>query len=204
MSPGGGVRFALLRVAALGLIALAMSTTAAAQSRVPEGAPVTVTLITGDQVTLTPSASGPPQVRFAPAPGSKPTGFSVERDGERVTVVPRDVAALVPDVLDPGLFDVTALAEMGYGDDQADALPLIVRGGERLGVRARATLDSIDATAVELDKRDAPEFGDDLAAVRASATRIWLDHKVEAGELDGNLTQIGAPAAWAAGLPAPA
>ena len=205
MAPGGGEGFALLRVAALWLVAaafaLAMPATATAQSRVP----VTVTLITGDRVTLEPTASGPPEVRVSPAPGSQPTGFTVERDGARVRVVPRDVAALVPDVLDPGLFDVTALAEMGYGDDRADALPLIVRRGERLAaassLRPLATLDSIDATAVELDKRDAAELGDDLAAVgRPGATRIWLDRKLEANALDAYLTQVRAPAAWEAGL----
>ena len=201
MSPGGGVHGALLRAVALGLMvasfALAGPATAAAQ----RGVPATVTLVTGDRVTLVPSPSGSPEVRFEPAPGSERTGFTVERDGERVSVVPRDVAALVPDVLDPGLFDVTALVEMGFDDEHAKALPLIVRGAAGSPLRRRAELESIGATAVELDKRDARKLGDDLAAGTArDATKIWLDRKLEARALDGYLTQVRAPAAWELGL----
>jgi hypothetical protein len=31
-------------------------------------------------------------------------------------------------------------------------------------------------------------------------TRVWLDRRFRATALDPNLTQIGAPAAWSAGL----
>jgi len=181
-------------------------------------APATVTLITGDRVTLMPSADGRPNVVFDPAPGSRPTGFDVLRDGRHVHVVPDDVASLVPDVLDPALFDVTALVEMGYDDRHAGELPLIVR--RAAGVRALADasplrserpLESIRATAVELAKDDAAELGDDLAGVErpggpstraalGGATRIWLDRRLEAAALDGYLTQVKAPAAWGAGL----
>src|SRR5919108_333925 len=87
-----------------------------------------------------------------------------------------------------------------------DAVPLAEVAGER-----RATLDSIRATAVDLDKDDAAELGEDLAdigspgarstaAALGGATRIWLDRKVEGAALDGYLTQVRAPAAWSSGL----
>jgi subtilisin family serine protease len=178
----------------------------------------TVTLITGDKVTVVRSASGVPNVIFDPAPGSKPTGFDVHRDGTHTYVVPNDVASLVPDVLDPALFDVTGLVEMGYDDRRADDLPLIVRrasGTRRIHsaspLEPVATLDSIRATAVELDKDDSDDFGDELAEIRrprplstaaalGGVTKIWLDRKLEASELDGYLTQVRAPAAWNSGL----
>jgi subtilisin family serine protease len=167
--------------------------------------PATVTLITGDRVTLTPSSG----VIFDPAPGSERTGFDVLRDGSHVHVIPDDVAPLVPDVLDPALFDVTALVEMGYDDRSTDALPLIVRrAGEARGgaspLRTVEALESIRATAVALDKDEAARFGDDLARPNARAaagvSRVWLDRKIEAAALDGYLTQVKAPAAWSAGL----
>ena len=181
-------------------------------------AAATVTLVTGDRVTLTPAEHGPPKVIFDPAPGSGRTGFDVLRDGTHVHVIPDDVAPLVSDVLDPALFDVTALVEMGYDDRHAGELPLIVRraAGERRidgtsPLEPRATLDSIRATAVDLDKDDAAELGEDLAdigspgarstaAALGGATRIWLDRKVEGAALDGYLTQVRAPAAWSSGL----
>ena len=61
---------------------------------------------------------------------------------QRGVPLPRDVAALVPEVLDPGLFDVTALVEMGYDDEHARALPLIVRGAAGSPLRRRAQLEA--------------------------------------------------------------
>lgn len=177
MTPGGGVRGALLAL----MLMLAAASTA-------EGA--TVTLVTGDRVTIEAREGGPPAVRFEPAPGD-PTGFSVERDGDRVRVLPRDVADLVPDVLDPRLFDVTGLVEMGYDDRRSDTLPLIVRGADR-----GAALRSLGASAVELPKREAARFGERLEA----GTKVWLDGKLEANALDPYLTQVRAHAAWDAGL----
>ena len=141
-------------------------------------------------------------MRFAPAPGSERTGFTVERDGERVRVVPRDVAALVPDVLDPGLFDVTALVEMGYDDQHADALPLIVRGAARLAAapRGRRSTASARRPSSSTSATRASWATTWRREPRASATKIWLDRKLEASALDGYLTQVRAPAAWAAGL----
>ena len=139
----------------------------------------TVTLITGDRVTLTSRSEvivdGP--------------GLEVRRVRGHVHVIPKDVAPLVGDTLDPALFDVTALAEMGYDDAHSSTLPLIVQGG---ATRQGRALRSIGATAIELRKG---------ARFRlAGADRVWLDRTLRADALDPYLTQIHAPAAWNAGL----
>ncbi|WP_162451361.1 S8 family serine peptidase [Phytoactinopolyspora mesophila] len=182
------------------------------------GTPATVTLVTGDRVTLTPSA-GEPEVMFDPAPGSEPSGFSVYRDGADVHVVPDDVASLVPEVLDPALFNITTLVEMGYDDQHSDALPLIVRSAGSVNTfadntglfRAGEQLESITGAAVELDKENAADLGAALAEISeprpmaaadalGGVDKIWLDSKVEVAALDGYLDQIEAPAAWDSGL----
>ena len=190
------------RVIALLWVCAAVFGTGATAAGAETGA-ATVTLITGDRVTVTASS----RVTVDPARGSERTGFDVLRDGEHVHVIPKDVAALVGDVLDPALFDVTALVEMGYDDARSDELPLIVRStaGARNSVaplRTGASLASIRATAAELRKDDAARFGESLERSRALAgvSRIWLDRKVEADALDAYLTQVRAPAAWSAGL----
>jgi subtilisin family serine protease len=152
----------------------------------------TVTLITGDRVTLTGER---PEVVFDPARGRERIGFDVLRDEDGVQVIPKDVAGLVPDVLDPALFDVTALVEMGYADRRS--LPLIVKGAGTRTLRSAERLESIGATAVELDRDDAADLGKDLAE---RATKVWLDRTVEADELDFYLSQVRAPAAWSSGL----
>ena len=75
-----------------------------------------------------------------------------------------DVHALVPSLLDPALFNVTALVEQGFDDASFDSLPLIVRhrDGHRSGIPAAEVtrqLESIDSTAVRLDKDRAAELG---------------------------------------------
>jgi subtilisin family serine protease len=180
--------------------------------------PATVTLVTGDRVTLTPTG-GEPEVTFDPAPGATHSGFSVERDGTHVHVVPSSVASLVPEMLDPALFNISALIEMGYDDQHSDALALIVRGGGAAStfsndggpLRTVEQLESIAGAAVHLDKDDAADFGAALAEVGelrpmaaadalGGVEKIWLDSKVEAAGLDGYLDQIEGPAAWESGL----
>lgn len=161
---------------------------------IPLDRPKTVTLITGDEVTLVPTASGEPRVVL-------PAGdFAVHRDPERIEVVPHEVRDLVPEVLDPALFDVTALAAMGYDDAGSSSIPLIVHRAPGVGtlradpaLKQETALASIRANAVRLDKARAEEFGEDLAdlaarpgpATSAAAAddlggidRIWLDAQV--------------------------
>lgn len=161
----------------------------------PAGPAAAVTLITGDTATVTRDAAGVPQVSMTPT-GDRPTSFTTLRHGADVYVVPSSVEHLVPDTLDLELFNVTGLLAQGYGDAETDTLPVIVRGGTAARTAGAVALPSIDAAAVRLPKKDG--FATTLA--RAGGTKVWLDRRVTAAELDGNLTQIGAPQAWDAGL----
>lgn len=184
-------------------------------------APATVTLLTGDQVTLLPTPSGVPQVILEAGEGAD-EGFAIRRTGERIEVIPHTVRDLVPEVLDPNLFDVAGLVAMGYDDAHSDGLPLIVRRAP--GVRSLrgdpafgspVPLPSIRSAAVTLDKQHADRFGADLASLSAlpgpvtrSATtaalggveRIWLDGQVTSARASTTTPPAQAVAQAAAGL----
>ncbi|WP_203910299.1 S8 family serine peptidase [Rhizocola hellebori] len=167
-------------------------------------ATVTVTLVTGDRVTVTRAADATPRVSVVPArkPGRVTTFHTTMVNGS-VRVVPGDVARLVPGVLDPRLFDVMALAEVST----QDSIPLIVQGPAGTRWRSGKQLPSINAVAVGLSAGEAMALTGEAAVARSGVERIWLDSRVHADHLqnpkpkwDTNLDQIGAPAAWAAGL----
>ena len=165
----------------------------AAGAATTPGAADTVTLVTGDVVTL----GGPRGVDVAAARGREHIGFHgyTDVDGD-VHVIPEDALSLVSaGRLDPRLFDVTGLARSGYGD-RGD-LPLIVdypgATPRAAGVRAVRELPSVSAVAMRAEK--SPSF---WATARTSADRIWLDGPVRAS-LAHSVPQIGAPAAWTAG-----
>ncbi len=160
--------------------------------------PSTVTLLTGDRVVLTPNEGAQPRVGFRARPGSN-GDFSVHRSDHGIYVTPHDVVGLVPRVLDPELFNITALVEMGYDDAHATALPLIVEHAGAATLRRDTAaqlavtddLPSIDAAAATLPKAAAASLGDALTDLDGAsrrtvahslggATRIWLDRVVEA------------------------
>ena len=200
---------------AVSLTAPSRSVAAHPAGAAPTGAAPTVTLITGDKVTLgAPDGRGEPSVQVEPrTPGAG--GFSISRDGGRVSVIPKDVAKLVPDVLDPALFDVTGLVEAKYDDAHRADLPVIVREqpGARsaTGLQSGRSLPSIEATAGVLPKTTAAGFGTELASRSATIRKVWLDRPVgatvlslqqaqQAAAQDTYLGQIKAPAAWERGL----
>lgn len=115
----------------------------------------TVTLITGDVVTLTTpaptstgtAAGGPATttagVVAAPRPGGASVAFRQVRDGDRLLVVPSDAAALVSSgVLDRRLFDVTGLVEAGLTGEQ-DTRIIVQMTGESLGPGDGSTVRGI-------------------------------------------------------------
>ncbi|MBW9109249.1 S8 family serine peptidase [Microbacterium ureisolvens] len=171
----------------------------------PPSAPVT--LITGDKVALHEDASGKPVVEFTPAPRASnvPVSYSAYGDEDHYYVIPSDVAALVPGELDLNLFDVKTLASIG-----GSGVPVIVKPADDADAKASAaqwkaldvdadrTLESIDAVSGEVPAEGAPALVEELAEGDA-VEKVWLDSPVTGADLT-SAPQIGAPAAWEAGL----
>jgi subtilisin family serine protease len=155
----------------------------------------TVTLVTGDRVTM---EGDRPLIERGPNRGG--VMFTVSTGGGRVRVVPSDAdPALSAGRLDPRLFDVTGLLEMGY--DRTDHLPLIVTGGTAAlksagGLRQQRSLAAIGGVAVRQERGSAAESWPALAA--NTKGKIWLDG-IRKPALDTSVPQVGAPTAWAAG-----
>lgn len=185
-------------------------------------APTILTLITGDRVSVESRAGGKPQVNVLPDRRSgRDVHFSIKTGHGATYVVPSDVASLVPKVLDPELFDITAMVRMGYGDHDRADIPLIVQrapGVKKMSAPADivlgTALGSIGGSAAELPKSRSAALGqrlDTLSDRRSPVTartvgttlggigHIWLDARITATSWDINLTRIGAPQAWDSG-----
>ena len=177
-----------------------------AERPAPGGEPRTVTLITGDRITVAGK-----RVTIQPAAGRTRRQFKTHHTGDHLHVVPGDAEPLIASgQLDPRLFDVTELLALDYDDAQRDDLPLIVihQPGVRpsgllaAGARSIRRLASVNGEAMRAPKRAASAIWRQLAPGSARAptgvARIWLDGKRRL-LLDHSAAQIGAPAAWAAG-----
>ncbi|MGW0941118.1 S8 family peptidase [Streptomyces sp. NPDC002623] len=174
----------------------------------------TVTLITGDTVSLTTGADGKNAVDVRRGKGREAATFlSSEKNGE-VSVLPTDAIPLIKaGRLDAALFNVTQLVSQGYSDAKTGATPVIATYSKGSatpeGARRTLALPGIDGAALSAKKSTA--FWADIAPVlgtepTAKAARqlgegidkIWLDAQVKAS-LDVSVPQIGAPEVWQAG-----
>ncbi|GAA2234665.1 S8 family serine peptidase [Promicromonospora sukumoe] len=184
-------------------------------------AATSVTLLTGDTVRVT-ALDGRRSATIEPAEGREAvTVHQLEIDGE-LHVLPQDALPYVADdALDLELFSIDALIDQGYDDASTDTLPVIATYGEGMraqdveafaGAEPENLLESIDGQALAVDKSRAGGFwasitsGDVGAASAGGAAdlaggveKLWLDGKVEV-DLHESTAQIGAPAAWEAGL----
>ncbi|MFF7594202.1 S8 family serine peptidase [Streptomyces mirabilis] len=183
-----------------------------------QGSTRTVTLITGDTVSLTGGADGKYAVDARPGKGREGVNFvTTEQKGE-VSVTPDDAIPLVQaGHLDPALFNISQLVEQGYADEKTGAIPLIAtyaKGAEiPEGARRTRALPGIGGAALSAKKSTASTtFWADIAPApgtspTAKAARqlgdgldkLWLDAKVSAS-LDVSVPQIGAPDVWKAGF----
>ena len=186
---------------------------------VPEDASSThrVTLVTGDVVTVTTLADGQ-QVADVDRPEDAVGGVRMQESGGDLYVIPDEAVALLgADRLDPRLFDVTDLIEMGYDDANTRTVPTIVEyaGKSRAAVSAAPegssvvrTLPSIKGAALSTKKSQTRTFWTSVApdadptdptpTLDAGVQKLWLDGRVEAA-LKESVPQVGAPEAWAAG-----
>ncbi|MGW0955870.1 S8 family serine peptidase [Streptomyces sp. NPDC002545] len=188
------------------------------------GKQATVTLVTGDKVTVTDLGQGKRTVSVDRPKGA--TGaVRTETTNGQITVIPDEALPyLNAGVLDARLFDVSELIRQGFADGDkgaADGLPLIVTYGrsERTlqnvprGAEKVRSLPSIGGSAVRADQE-----GDFWRAVASDAAKpaaraatssgarfadgiekIWLDGRVK-GDMAESNAQIGTPQAWESGL----
>ncbi|MEU4190900.1 S8 family serine peptidase [Kribbella sp. NPDC026611] len=195
----------LRMVTGVGLLGAAVGLPTVPADSAPPPVPVansphTITLITGDKVQTSPDLR---QVRFLPGPGRHSVRFSIRRHGDDVTVVPSDAAGLIASgKLDSRLFELRQL--MRYDDSRSTALPLIVTySGSPANLRSFGAtvrpLAAINGAATRLPKSQAAGLYGELTAAHSPIKKVWLDG-LRKPPLDQSTAQIGAPAAWAAGL----
>ncbi|MEJ3745349.1 S8 family serine peptidase [Actinomycetes bacterium KLBMP 9797] len=188
--------------------------TAGPRSSGPPEPSRSVTLLTGDRITV----HGANQTHWTvqPGKGREKITFSGTRVGGHLRIVPNDaVAPLRAGRLDDRLFDVTTLLDSGYDDKRGD-LPLIVSYAEdatgqaarsaapTAGARVVRALPGRGLYAVRAERRDAGKFwrslttGPRTLAATGGVRKVWLDG-IRRPELATSVRQIGATAAWQAG-----
>ncbi|MFR9798249.1 S8 family serine peptidase [Streptomyces sp. MS06] len=192
----------------LALLPAAGARAATGAARAGGGAPAapsatrTVTLVTGDEVTVTDLGGGRRTVAVERPEGATGAVRTRTVDGD-LTVVPDEALPLLrAGRLDRRLFDVSELLREGLADRATGTLPLIVTYDE--GVRATAlpdaertrTLPSVRGAALNAEK--GRDFWRSVTR-RKDVGKVWLDGRVHADMAASN-AQIGTSAAWDAGL----
>ncbi|MET8566931.1 S8 family serine peptidase [Streptomyces sp. NPDC004783] len=181
----------------------APGTPPAAPSAEAPSAARTVTLVTGDRVTVTELGGGRRTVTVERPEGA--TGAVHTRgSGGRTTVVPDEALPYLRDgSLDERLFDVDELLRQDLADAETGELPLIVtyaeglRAGTPRGTERKRQLPSVRGAAVAADK--GRTFWRAFTRRGAGIDGVWLDGRVGAAMAESN-AQIGTPDAWQAGL----
>ncbi|MER5336815.1 S8 family serine peptidase [Micromonospora sp. NPDC002717] len=222
--PGRARRRLVAAAAAAGLIAggiaaIPAPVTAASPGTAPAAATRsthTVTLITGDVVTVTTSADGKETVDVD-RPDSATGGVHLQESGDDLYVLPDEALPLLTsNKLDRRLFNVTDLIEMGYDDAKTANMPVIstyapakTRTAKLIapqGAKLVRDMRRVGAAALAVNKKQTRSFWTAVApaasgsnpALGAGMAKLWLDGRVTAN-LKESVPQIGAPEAWAAG-----
>ncbi|MGQ5637273.1 MULTISPECIES: S8 family serine peptidase [unclassified Streptomyces] len=196
-----GLVGALLPAGPAAAAAPAPHTTAPAPAGTAAGA-VTVTLVTGDKVTVTDLGHGKKTVTVRRPEGATGAVRTQRSDGD-ISVVPDEALPyLRAGTLDRRLFDVSGLIRQGLTDARTDATPLIVayakgaRAATPAGTARARNLPSLRGAAVEAGK--GRTFWRSFTH-HDGVAKVWLDGTVKADMAESN-TQIGTRAAWDAGL----
>ncbi|MFE9473261.1 S8 family serine peptidase [Streptomyces griseofuscus] len=167
-------------------------------------APKTVTLVTGDKVTVTDLGHGKETATVERPPGATGAVRTQTSDGD-LTVVPDEALPyLRAGKLDRRLFDVSALIRQGLADPRATSLPLIVGYGKGTRAPAAAPAGTTRTRSLPSLRGAAVEAGKGRTFWRSftrgdGVDKVWLDGRVKADMAESN-AQIGTPAAWDAGL----
>lgn len=172
-----------------------------------------ITLLTGDVVHYADGA-GKQDTVTVDRPDGATGGVHVQQAGDEIYVLPDEATALIAaGKLDRRLFDVTALAKMGYDDERSGSIPLIATypasrarslPAAPRGAKTVRRLESVHGAALKAAKATTRAFWDDIAATPESRSldngiaKLWLDGRVEAA-LKDSVPQVNAPQAWAAG-----
>ncbi|MFD5387549.1 S8 family serine peptidase [Streptomyces sp. NPDC127074] len=164
----------------------------------------TVTLITGDTVTVTTGADGRSAVDVERGHGRESVDFVTNESDKEISVVPVDALKLLSaNKLDADLFNITQLVKQGYDDKKTGSLPVIATYRTKAahpapeGARKTLSLPSVDGAAFSTRKADAAGFWAGISHDKG-LRKLWLDRKVKAS-LDVSVPQIGAPEMWKAG-----
>ncbi|MGC4950783.1 S8 family serine peptidase [Streptomyces sp. DT224] len=202
---------ALLAVSGLAVAQPPVSASESPPSQAPKAAAQrsteSVTLITGDQVTLS-TVGGQKVVQVTDPQGGAP-GFRTHQVGDDLYVVPDTAAPLIAeDRVDEQLFNVTKLVADRYDDAHTSSIPLIVSypnsraatsAPAPRGARVRDRLPRLHMAAMQATKSATPAFWEDVRHGRSAAPgKIWLDAKVSSTDT-ASLDQVHAAQAWAAG-----
>lgn len=214
---------ALIPVVGSGAAAVAQPAAPQGGSPAAAAKPVQVTLVTGDQVSVSTAADGRQSATITPAPGNPKTFQTVtDPDGDLHVYPASAFSGLGAKTLDQRLFNVSQLLRDGQADSEHDSLPVIVSYDDEpsrttLGKRADRlpgserglVLDRVDMAALHVDKSEAASFwkaaeprtaaNGRAAAAGSGVARIWYDAPAKVS-LDKSVPQIHAPEAWAAGF----
>jgi hypothetical protein len=165
---------------ALPLAGIAATSSSAFTVTAGPGPARTVTLLTGDKVSVTPGGAGPDTVTVTAADGGRASARITQQGGDTFVYPMSADPYVAAGLLDSDLFNVTQLIADEFDDAHTDGLPLILSYGSSAAKRTAAAktlpdgaadvraLSSINSTALTQDRASATDFWSDLTASTAT------------------------------------
>ncbi len=163
-----------------------------------------ITLITGDILYVTKTDRGAWTVAVKEAPrqyGTVP--FETFSDSQKGTyAVPADIVSLVPNLLDPYLFNLDYITENHLNDESTSVLGAVVQYAPGSPLSSQwdnnsvqySNLSFVNSQAISIPKENAADFGRHIInrplSLPNGIQKIWLD-KVSTAALDVSVPMIG-------------